>query len=68
MRDRSHVLGTDHPHVVHSRLQMCQALIAEGRTGEATEELTRILHDAQCFLEPGHRHINSARDMLNDLR
>jgi hypothetical protein len=65
--DRSRVLGAEHPHVLHSRLQRCQALIAAGRTGEAAGELTGVLQDAERILEPGHRHVITARTLVDGL-
>ncbi|MEU2060957.1 hypothetical protein [Streptomyces sp. NPDC013455] len=53
---------------MHSRLPRCQTLIAEGRIAEAAGELTRILAQAQRALEPGHRHIDTARAVLDVLR
>nr|WSX48319.1 tetratricopeptide repeat protein [Streptomyces sp. NBC_00974] len=62
--DRTRVLGQDHPHVFYSRLEWARALLAQGRTGEARALLTGVLERARSVLEPGHRHLRTARELL----
>ncbi|MBT2468275.1 tetratricopeptide repeat protein [Streptomyces sp. ISL-66] len=62
--DRTRVLGEDHPHVFYSRLEWARALLARGRTGEARALLTGASQRARSVLEPGHRHLRTARELL----
>ncbi|MGW6703644.1 tetratricopeptide repeat protein [Streptomyces sp. NPDC054956] len=62
--DRTRVLGADHPHVFYSRLEWARALTAQGRTAEARALLTGALVRARSVLEPGHRHLRTARELL----
>ncbi|MCJ0869431.1 tetratricopeptide repeat protein [Streptomyces sp. AP-93] len=62
--DRTRVLGEDHPHVFYSRLEWARALLARDRASEAAEVLTGALARAESVLEPGHRHLRTARELL----
>ncbi|MER7123585.1 tetratricopeptide repeat protein, partial [Streptomyces goshikiensis] len=61
--DRTRVLGAEHPHTVYARLEWARALIAEGRADEARARLARVLDAAGRVLEPGHRHLRTAREL-----
>lgn len=62
--DRTRVLGEDHPHVFYSRLAWAGALLARDRAPEAVAVLTGALARAEAVLEPGHRHLRTARELL----
>lgn len=62
--DRTRVLGEDHPHVFYSRLEWARALLARNRGSEAGAVLTGALARAESVLEPGHRYMRAARELL----
>ncbi|MFJ8932791.1 hypothetical protein ACIRLA_40075, partial [Streptomyces sp. NPDC102364] len=58
--DREEALGPEHPHTLHSRIQMAKTRIAQGDRAQARRDLDQILLAAERVLEPGHRHIAAA--------
>ncbi|MEU6314960.1 tetratricopeptide repeat protein [Streptomyces sp. NPDC047014] len=65
--DRARVLGPDHPHTIHTRLEWAHALATANRPTEARTLLTHTLTAPHPLLEPGHRHLRRARDLLTTL-
>ncbi len=66
--ERSRILGRDHPHSLHTRLQLAQALMRLGRTDHAQRELMQIMIDAEAVLEPGHRHLVLAESLIRHIQ
>ncbi|MFE1898411.1 hypothetical protein, partial [Streptomyces yangpuensis] len=65
--DRTRFMGPDPPHTISPGVYWAGALATSDRTEEARSLLTRTLGDARTLLEPGHRHLRLARELLAGL-